>query len=786
MKKIVSLFLACLMVLSIGIIPAFATTEKTATYASGKAEEELLSEVGNPLPNKPNSNTFGGSKKTVSTSYLSADGVIVRNEVKDEKNNVYFEIAADSKGAASYYEHALGFYSPELGSVTTKRFSAKVKVPSTTGATYVFGQRDATSEVAASTPRILTGFGVQLVSGQARYYDPANKKLVNFLDEGKSIEANKWYTIEAIMDARGVTTGSKTGDIYMNAFVYNDVGELIGNSGWKHVSTGGAKWSATCYMTEITASRYEAGYKVFVDEFKVYKLSDLPSYTNEEPTYPKPVTITETRNNKYIAAKTSNTWFRMIGERFNYQAGSVATNSQNLLGNGSANTAAQYNISFRIPEFGATYHLIDFVEGRNMVTDNTRALDGAAKIDGTGLLSALKVDGTSAEFEGGATGYQLTANTWYNLEVLIDYSTFAEPKATLTLKSDIGQVLAQTSQQYTVAAIPVLDNSNGQSSLMWAGISTSGKYIHFDNTKVNIAPTYADILANTNLKTVIDDDFEIYAGDNVSYYAEGANYAALVGALHDTHSDGNVTSINNAKVAIEGVPEQVTVVKDVDFSFTYDNAVPNSNINYNNIKLLEDGKELVGGVDYIVTPANDGGIDGAETSKNFTIVMPKLRVNTTYTLRLMAGLSDYNTGDVLTSDKAIKYGIPADHALYTDITFTTPEAAKETTIVSSLVDSSDAAVVALAKNTVIKGKVDIENNDESAIAGYVILGIYDGDQLVTALISETAFSAAAGATISASTPEYTVAKDGLKAKVFVWKDLTNLQPIIAAEVVPAE
>lgn len=761
MKKLVSLFLACLMVLSIGMIPAFATTETEITYTV--AEGSLTADTA--LASKPTNNyntEYCGTNVTVGNYYKTATGVMVRD---DGTGNKYFELAADTVPNNTWYEHKLSLSKTISDSNTLKRFTAKIKLPSLTGSTYVFSQKR--SWGLAGTTRILDGFGVRLVAGEALYYDAATKAFVNFLDDEKSIEANKWYTIEAVMDARAT-------NLYMNAFVYDDAGELIGNSAWQHVGT--TPTSAGWRESIITAAGYELESKVLVDNFKEYVLSDVPTYTFEEPTYPQPTTITETYTNNYIAATTNSSWYRTVGEKFNI----TNTNTTNNLGNGSKNTAARYNMSFRIPEFGSSFYFMDFIAGQNMPTSKDSALDGVAKVDSTGVFSAKAVDDTAVALTEG-TSYQLTANTWYNLEALVDYSTFDVPKATVYLKDAKGNVLTQSAQQYTIAKIPN-DESDAQycrAVFMWVGMDSTNKAIHFDNIETVIAPTYADVLANTNLTVVNKDSFEAHA--------EGTTYATLLdasveGAIH-VHDSRAITGIQNATVAVEEYTEQVTVVKDIDFKFTYDKAVPNANISYSNIKLLEGDAELTGGTDYIVTPASDGGIDGAETSKNFTIVMPKLRVNTTYTIRLMAGLSDYNTA--LTGDKAIKYGLPADNGLYKDFTFTTPEAAKETTIVSSLVDDSDAAVVALTKDAVIKGKVDINNNDEDSITGYVILGIYDGNELVTALISETVFSAESGATVSADTPTYTVAKDGLTAKVFVWNGLTKMQPLVAAEVVPA-
>ena len=773
MKKIVSLFLACLMVLSIGMIPAFATTEKAIVCTV--AEESLT--VDTKLEKSGGTQPYYAGTVQSGNNYPTENGVMVR---KDVNGNVYFEIAADTKNITSsgiaYYEHKLAILDGATnGAKDLKRFTAKINLPSvdTAGQTIVFAQQCMSSM--AGTSRAVNGFGVRLTNGEAQYYDKANSKYVNFLNEGVTLSANTWYTIEAVMDARAAGADGKT---YMNAFVYDSTGALIGKSGWQYVQSGKGTWTKTWYTTQITACGYAAGSKVLADEFKGYILSDLPAYTYEEPTsYKNPVTITENYTNNYITATTASSWQRTVGEKFNNETSTAS----NRLGDGSKNKAARYNMSFRIPEFGSSFYFIDFITGASMQNDSGAALDGVAKVDSTGAFIAKDKDGNAVSLSNNATSYQLAENTWYNLEALVDYSTFDTPKATVYLKDAKGNVLAQSAQQYTVARIPTDTGKPNwcKATLMWVGIGSTSKYIHFDNTKSVIAPSYDELLADTNLTVVNEDDFEAHA---VETTYKNLLKAGVEGTTHVTDST-DFLYVNNAKVAVEQVSEQVSVVKDVEFSFAYDNAVANSNINYDNIKLLNGEEELVGGVDYIITPANDGGIDGAETSKNFTVEMPKLRADTTYTLRLMADVSDYNIADTAKPHGA-RLGLPADNGLYKDFTFTTPSAATETTIVSSLVDADGAEVTTLAKDAVIKGKVAVTNNDAEALNGYVILAVYEGTELVTAKISD-AFSIASGAENTAETEAVTLAKDGLTAKVFVWNNLSELKPLTDAAIIPA-
>ncbi len=784
MKKAVSLILACLILLSIGMLPASATTE-TELYPG---KEEALA-VGALTASPASNGGFGGTNFELADAQAESTNSGVGVEVKkDAANNVYFELNGDCSRSDAYHSHKLFIYdyNSAANSTKVKKYSALVSVPSiSSGTVNLFDQETWNAGNAnAYNTKALNGFGVRLTKGGAYYYNLATSEYINFVPTG-TMQANKFYRVEAIMDIRSRAGTSVTGQYYMRAFVY-DGDTLLGETGWVYPANEAYQYYLTGRSTVIDAYGFGKDAKVLIDEFKAYKLDNFPTYTVSDNDYRNETVSTEIPKNKYIAAKTSSLWFRTVGERFNLQT----TSKNNYIGEGSTNKAALYEISFRIPEFGATHHFVDFIAGRNMLNSNTTAIAGMAKVDSTGKFSANSNDGTDIALTNG-TSYQLTENTWYNLELWVDYATFTAPVANVVLKDSAGNVLTESTQQYSVDTIPT--SSYAQATIMWVSFSATDKYIHFDNTKINIAPSYAELLAGTNLTTVIDDDFEVYDGDSASYYEVGAKYAKLVDCMHVKHSDSDVTNINDATVALDDKIESIETIgfifedgmtipetKTTTLKFAYTNDVPNANISYKNVKLLAGDVELTSGVDYIIEKGNDGAV--SDTSKSFTVKMPVLLGNTSYTIRLMAELSDYNTAQTALSGAIM--GVPAYTGFYKDVTFKTPDDVEITALNLSIVDNSGTKVTDLAKGDVINAKAVVSNTGKGTINGYVILAVYEGEQLVNATISN-AFSVEAGKTVTAQTNAITLAKDGLSAKAFVWNSLDLMEYLTTPVIVPA-
>ena len=785
MKKLVSLLLVCLMVLSISMLPAFATTE-TELFA-GK-EAALTDDTD--LPSKPA--TAGGIGTTIlddSSDPIKQEVVVdtVGAKVKKDGDNIYFELAAYNTRADGYWSHKLfidDYDSTGKGNNSTKikKFSAFVSVPSVEqGTTNVFGKATwNTGDLTTGfNTRYVDGFGVQLRKGGAYYYDMQTAEYVNFVADG-TMQADKYYRIEAISDFRGRTSTSAAGPNYMRAFVYDGT-TLLGETGWVYPSNESYKYDLDGRTVGVEAYGYPEQSVVKIDEFKVYKLDSLPTYGVYNG-------ITEQSDN-YISTP-SNQSYRNLGQVFQRNA----TGQQFITSAEGAYLAARVQVDVRFPVLADTdeFNLLDFYSsnagnvGPSVYTSGSNPFTGTVNIAGT-TLTVRSHDGseysTPVALTNGATSYTVAADTWYTLVWDIDYSqNYDAPSATLTVKNEAGDILVATSAPYTAEKMPINKWSQNTASILYCASKYKNKEINLDNTKLYVADTLAN-LDTDNRHVITEEDFEDYESGtkfdditkNTYTDSNGAGAGHLVSAAC---SDAVVTyEIKSAYDFVDGMTLPAT--KATTLKLIYSNDVANANINYDNIKFFAGSTALTAGVDYILATANDGA--AADTSKTFTIEMPKLSGNTNYTIRLMANLSDYNTSAVV--GNAIM-GVPADNGLYKDITFTTPDdVAAVTSIVPSLVDAEGAAVTALAKDAVIKGKVSILNADAGDLNGYVILAVYDGTELVTAKISD-AFSIASGAENIAETETVTLAKDGLTAKVFVWNGLDLMQPLAAPAVVP--
>lgn len=285
MKKLVGLFLACLMVLSIGLLPVSASTD-----AEINAEANL--EEGLELGDLTNSSypQFRATKGNVNAAYNDAEGNSGNGKwgvkvIEDPENpgNKMFELDAGTSNTG-WFAHKLNLYDPYIGGmVAVKRFTARIKLPetsSTNAKTTVFGQSDKPADNYVNSDK---NHIIILKNGGAYYYDSdaETPKDVSFLNEGESIEAEKWYKVEAVLDARNASTGK----VYMNGFVYDEeAGECIGTSGWQVLSvTAPTQGKVSNWSTAIAAYGYDKGDSVLIDEFKAYEITNLPTYqvTNE-------------------------------------------------------------------------------------------------------------------------------------------------------------------------------------------------------------------------------------------------------------------------------------------------------------------------------------------------------------------------------------------------------------------------------------------------------------------------------------------------------------------------
>ncbi len=275
MKKTISLLLTTLLIASLAIMPVSASTDEQL-YPDN--EQALLPFVDTALGGAPTTDgEFAGTNFTLigtQTSYeTSGIGVMIR---KDDTDNVYFEIDADCTRTGQWNSHKLYIYDAAATSNSTKikRFSAKVCLPETEkGETNLFAQSTSKKGDDGNhlyNTKALNSFGVQLKKGGAYYYDVDTAKYVRFIPDGTMV-ADKYYRVDAIMDARSMGNDQK---VYMRAFIY-DGEELVGESGWVY----SYKSSTINCTTIIDAYNYSAGNTVLIDEFKIYRVDNIPTYT---------------------------------------------------------------------------------------------------------------------------------------------------------------------------------------------------------------------------------------------------------------------------------------------------------------------------------------------------------------------------------------------------------------------------------------------------------------------------------------------------------------------------
>lgn len=754
MKKIVSLLLAVMMV--IGMM-TFTATASTDTLLTASVTEDSL--TAGAL-----SNSRDGYKNVyMATQYNKFNGTTDVTVVQDGTNNI-FQIGGYSSTSVPNTLYYLlsdgGYFSSEMS-----RFTAKVNLPSVgvDGVTNLFAPSNSWSAVYSPYT-----FGVQLKNGGAYYYDADTGIYVPFIEDN-TMTAETWYTVEAIMDSRErISDGSKT---YMNAFVYNADGVLVGTSGWQYVSSDTSDSSYYGWLaTSINARGYAEGTVVSVDEFNVYTLSDLPSYS---------VAVGEPTTNKYIATTSTYTnTYRTVGEWF-----TTATSEANaLISSTSTNKVIRVEMSARFPKLpessSYTFTLLSFNNALQYVT-NGKEFDGTVRIGENGLEvrsynSSTGLYDTVITLSNGATTYTINANEWYNFVWDVDFTDFESPVAKLAVKDASGNVLVSTPSFYNAA--PLLTNKWYQSMIIYAGITHNTRTMHLDNTRVYAAQTVTELDNPDKITIGIDDDFEVY--DN-ELYAVGASYKTLVESDKVSHKGKAVNGLQTTHaIAAETVPAfkngtEFKTTNPVKLTFVYDNPVPASNINTTNIELYADSVKMTSG--YTVTA---GELDGNNCATTITVNITGLSYGTDYILRLKAGLADYNT--------AISGGVAADSGLYKDITFSVAEKTPDYEIASALVDTTGATIntSALSKDGTIKGNVTIKNNTDSPMTCYAIIAIYDGTNLADVAMTEEAITVAAGATVTEATPVLTAAKDGLTAKLFVWDNLELMKPLMLPATLP--
>lgn len=110
--------------------------------------------------------------------------------------------------------------------------------------------------------------GITLKNGGAYIYDTTSGSLVNFVEDGTLTEGN-WYQADLVMDV------TASGYMLGNGIIYDNAGNIIGESGFKHICS---IVGSTNYWEFNVAQHYATGFStgyILLDEWKVFSIDDV-------------------------------------------------------------------------------------------------------------------------------------------------------------------------------------------------------------------------------------------------------------------------------------------------------------------------------------------------------------------------------------------------------------------------------------------------------------------------------------------------------------------------------
>lgn len=732
MKKLVSLLLAVMLVMSMMTFNVMASTDTlvVVTTAEDNIADGNLATSGNQ-----GYSTNGTGNVTVAPIETGSDNkifsMIKTNGAKYDSSGVLaLRVTGDGENQS--------FFASSMN-----RFTADVMLPSTVGTTMLFVPRSQWSTAAT----IETGFGVRLKDGGAYYYDVATGDFISFIDNG-TMKADEWYRVEAIMDSREAKlTGNKT---YMNAFVYDSTGKLVGTSNWQYVSN--VKPYNTHYSflsVQVQTYGYDEGSIVKIDDFNAYKVTSLPTYSLAGS-----VTSSVVKN-KYVRTPSSGN-YRAIADVFN--GGAYGTVIQPAEGDvtGTENQAARIEIDVRIPEITSTDVINLFahysgnagLEMPGIYKDGSAQFEGAAHLEGN-TLTIRSYDSESATYANNVATATLNENEWYTFTFDSEYSDNSAPTASMTVVDSEGKVVA-TASNFAAQPIPKSANYNQWVSVMCL-VGSAYKYTTIDVDNINY---YAAVdmagLSDVATRTIISEE----TFENMELGT------TLISRFKTKHNVEKLTYWENVAAVTEDtvVWEEGMVLKNTDplsLTFTYSNPVPVSVLTKDNIEFYANGVKMSTG--YTITP---GTTDANNCTTTFTVATGVLDWGTDYVIRVKAAVVDYNT--------ALSGGVPAEPGLYKDITFSVAGLVPDCEIESEFVEGAGT----------VGAKVTFNSNEDSPLTCYAILAVYEGNKLV-GLKKSAEITVPANAENYEATVEATALPAGAKAKIFVWNNFETMRPWVS-------
>lgn len=888
MKKFLCLALSIMMVMSLVAVPVYAedavvedttgssgetgdtTTEETPTIvtpASLGVEPAVWIKASDPgyatYNETVNPNAFGSFKNHGTGSNIGGRysgqygsdttlGVFVyQASTAPETLEAWegFKLAAHSPlksdtGKIYHYDPAVTFNTGASGKFTNKLIradSVRFKLPdcSTTsaGVVYLFGGTNdasypATSASQKNSLRLRRGgaYSYHLTSGTSNE--------VAFIQDG-TLEANKWYRAERILDTRIDNGTSDVADTqnWARFIIYDDAtNAVVGDSGWRHVASvakASVAANAAYPMTNIGfgAGKFDAGTFVYIDDIKSWAL-DVPTSNAiigapEEPghkwlTYPEvPANFTE----EWKATGKANTW--------SYN-NAVLKNTYLEQGNAVKNSDYIYfQEDFMIPEnvtnnygFGlmdivdaTTYdsNKVDYGSYTAGYTLGNGVLQVKKDANGNSILKVKEWDGTSLPNGATTAGYYindvklkdgsdfaltLTPGEWYSATLKVDQSAYAGKLSNIpgddevkdnrykaALVGDDGELTLMTTEQTTKASVIITDSQGNtyetaeftwKSPLNYTRATSLGSLIFIDgrrpNSSTNLPSGYK--VSVDNIKVVLSDS-TIDAEDACVLFEEEFDNQVTGNTFTEIYSKALSFNSSCSQFAVVEADNDNIVGLPSQFQITLGQDI-NSATLLENVKLY---KGEVNVADQITSVAFD-----AET-KTVTIGFATLEPVTEYTVKVSrnAAEAEANIFSVLPGDTGaeVAYTFTTGYADTGELIFT-PEFIVLDGEDELGIESEDVEGVYFPEDAIYGYNSTLTSNNASPMGYVAIAAVYDTEGKMEDMMSEVGTIAGNGTTINLFTaedayitPVVTDDEDGEEkiVKAFIWNTWRLMKPI---------
>ena len=657
---------------------------------------------------------------------------------------------------------------------------------------------------------------VDCAEGTATVKDGANG-YVSMLNEGVTLKPNTWYRAERILDTR-IDDGT-TAENWQRYIIYDNTDAIIGDSGW--VMTGnkikaksnltGTDGTEPFSFTAFVACNFPEGSTVWLDEYKSWALdapkgdflagnaSDYPQYI----VYPNGVSDSTWKNSwvhgysthkiHYAASGVNGTWADR--DRFD-----VMKNTTDYIYMEQKFMISEANTR----EFGMLDISSSALQNYDTSADTSQA-GGAVRVN-SGVLTVNKWDPSTSKFtdavalkDGNGSAFSLTLESgkWYTANLRIDQTAYAgnlvfgsdvsKPK----LQAENGTQTEMTKDQTTTARVIITDDEGNtyeteeftyrgpvqytsygeyqtvifaDSKSKGSG-SISGFEVNLDDQKMVLSEGAMDA---EDALTVINEDFQSRENGATldSFIADMFNPSAesYATALAGFANGNKFTQVVADRTQLEGVPTVATLELG-------ENIISDQTSLISNVKLYAgdaDVSELITGISY-----------DADT-KVMTLSFGALEPRTTYTLTMARDLAAVE-GDIFSA-------LPGD-AGEAGFTFTTGVSESGALVITpglTVMGLPFESMGVVAGNAISAGTTTLTSYNDYDTNYVAILALYNEDDSMESLISETGVIPALG-TIDLDFDGVNITPvTATKLRMFVWDTWGLIKPIATPYVYPQQ